>query len=73
MKNENENQTGDIATIPERKKERRTVECILTQDERNEHSMILAKSIQELTQIEDKKKSIVKQLDAEIAEKKSCD
>lgn len=56
---------------PERKKERRSVECILTQQERNEHSHTLAESIQQLAQLEDRKKSIVKQLDAEIAEKKA--
>ncbi len=63
---------GDtVATKPEPKKERRTVECILTQEERNDHSHTLAQSIQELAQLEDRKKSLVKQLDAEIAEKKA--
>jgi hypothetical protein len=56
---------------PELKKERRTVECVLTQEERNDHSHTLAQSIQELAQLEDRKKSLVKQLDAEIAEKKA--
>jgi hypothetical protein len=72
MKHTDTTQPGDtVATMPERKKERRALECILTQEERNEHSHTLAQSIQELAQLEDRKKSLVKQLDAEIAEKKA--
>jgi Trp operon repressor len=68
-------ETGELdatkPAFPERKKEKRGLECILTQDERNDHSHTLAQSIQELAQLEDRKKSLVKQLDAEIAEKKA--
>jgi len=67
-----DSETGDeFATtpaLPERKKERRHVACILTQDERNEHASNLAKSLRDKARLEDQKKAAAKQFDAKIAE-----
>lgn len=71
MISQENSETGELdATKPahERKKERRHVACILTQDERNEHAANLAKCLRDKARLEDQKKAAAKQFDAKIAE-----
>ena len=66
--NENSKPAGNG---PKSNTERRFLACILTPEERAEHSLALARANQEITQLEDSKKSAVKQFDAQIASQKA--
>jgi hypothetical protein len=61
---------GDtVATKPEPKKERRQLVCILTAEERAQHSLDLARALKAKSALEDQLKSAQAEFKAKIAEK----